>query len=78
MHIKQEPNEPMYVCVCNAVTDHAIREAAAAGVDTICELTMRTGCGACCGSCVPYATRLLEESQQASAEAQQIPVAIAA
>ncbi len=68
----------MYVCVCNGVTDQAIREAAAAGVDTLCELTMRTGCGACCGSCVSYASRVLEESRPASADARHIPVAIAA
>ena len=68
----------MYVCVCNAVTDQAIRDAAAAGVDTLCELTMRTGCGACCGSCVPYAAQLLEEARPAGAGASQNPVAIAA
>ncbi len=67
----------MYVCVCNAVTDQAIREAAAAGVSTVCELTMRTGCGACCGSCVPYAASLLDESQRARSEVQ-ASIAIAA
>ncbi len=67
----------MYVCVCNAVTDQAIREAAAAGVSTVCELTMRTGCGACCGSCVPYAASLLDESNRAQSESR-ATVAIAA
>jgi bacterioferritin-associated ferredoxin len=53
----------MYVCVCNGVTDHAIREVAAAGCRTIAELTMRTGCGATCGSCVEMAQQLLDEAQ---------------
>ena len=52
----------MYVCVCNGVTDHQVREVAAAGCRTLAELTMRTGCGAACGSCVEMARQLLEEA----------------
>ena len=51
----------MYVCLCNGVTDRQIREAAEAGCRTMSELTMRTGCGATCGSCVGMATQLLDE-----------------
>lgn len=51
----------VYVCVCNGVTDHQIREAAAAGCGSMAELTMRTGCGASCGCCVTTAARLLED-----------------
>jgi len=51
----------VYVCLCNGVTDRQIREAAEAGCRTMPELTMRTGCGATCGSCVAMATQLLEE-----------------
>jgi bacterioferritin-associated ferredoxin len=51
------------VCICNGVTDHAIRDVAAAGCRTIAELTMRTGCGASCGSCVEMAQQLLDEAQ---------------
>ncbi len=50
----------MYVCICNGVTDHQIREAAANGVRTVAELTMRTGCGASCGSCIDTAVALLD------------------
>jgi bacterioferritin-associated ferredoxin len=53
----------MYVCICNGVTDHAIRDAAAAGVTTLAELTMRTGCAATCGSCAGHAAALLAEAQ---------------
>lgn len=55
----------MYVCVCNAVTDRAIREAAAEGVASLEELTRRTGCGDCCGSCVEVARQILAESRPA-------------
>ena len=55
----------MYVCLCNGVTDRQIRDAAAAGCPTMSELTMRTGCGATCGSCVEMATSLLEDAQPA-------------
>ena len=51
----------MYVCICNGVTDHEIREVAAAGCTTLSELTMRTGCGATCGSCLEQAQQLLDE-----------------
>ena len=50
----------MYVCICNGVTDRQIREAAGSGVRSMAELTMRTGCGASCGSCVETATAILE------------------
>ena len=51
----------MYVCICNGVTDHQIREAAEAGCTSLTELTMRTGVGANCGSCLPSAEILLDE-----------------
>jgi len=40
----------MYVCICNAVTERAVRDAAARGIDTLDALTAETGSGACCGS----------------------------
>ena len=52
----------MYVCICNAVTDHAIRAAAASGVRTVVELRERTGCGDCCGSCEDLAAEILHAS----------------
>ena len=53
----------MYVCVCNGVTDHQVREVVAAGCRSLSELTMRTGCGAACGSCLEMARELIEEAQ---------------
>ncbi|MEO6226777.1 MAG: bacterioferritin-associated ferredoxin [Thermomonas sp.] len=51
----------MYVCICNGVTDHQIREAADAGCSSVSELTMRTGLGSTCGSCLPLAQAIMDE-----------------
>ena len=51
----------MYICICNGVTDRQIREAAEAGCASLAELTMRTGAGANCGSCLGAADALLDE-----------------
>ncbi|MFB9068222.1 (2Fe-2S)-binding protein [Pseudofulvimonas gallinarii] len=67
----------MYVCICNAVTDRAVREAAAQGVSCVGELTMRTGCGGGCGACVELAEQILQESASPSANGR-MGVAIAA
>ncbi|MET1162872.1 MAG: (2Fe-2S)-binding protein [Pseudoxanthomonas sp.] len=50
----------MYVCICNGVTDSQIRDAAASGVRSVAELTMRTGCGATCGTCLETAAGILD------------------
>ena len=55
----------MYVCICNGITDRDIRQAADAGCRSLAELTMRTGCGACCGSCLDTAAQVLEEARAA-------------
>jgi len=52
----------VYVCICNGVTDHQIRAAASDGCTTVAELTMRTGCGATCGSCLDMAGDLLAKA----------------
>jgi len=68
----------MYVCLCNGVTDREIRQTAAAGCRTMAELTMRTGCGAGCGSCVAVATDLLEAVHAESHETSHAAAAQAA
>ena len=55
----------MYVCICNGVTDRDIRQAADAGCRSLAELTMRTGCGATCGTCLDMAAQLLHEARAA-------------
>ncbi len=53
----------VYVCICNGVTDQQIQEAAQAGCQSVAELTMRTGCGSNCGSCLGVAAELLEQAR---------------
>ncbi|MFK2902122.1 (2Fe-2S)-binding protein [Dyella jejuensis] len=50
----------MYICLCNAVTDHDIRRAAADGVRSFAELQARTGCSDCCGCCETEARSVLD------------------
>lgn len=54
----------MYVCICNGVTDRQVRDAAQADCGSVPELTMRTGVGANCGSCLPLAEAIMAEVRQ--------------
>ena len=51
----------MYICLCNAITDRAIRQAAADGVSDLDELKRRTGCASTCGSCADLAEEVLRD-----------------
>ena len=51
----------MYVCLCNGVTDRHIRDAVDKGCTSVGELTMRTGCGANCGSCLDMAAEMIDQ-----------------
>ena len=64
----------MYVCICNGVTDHQIREAVANGCRSVAELTMRTGAGANCGTCLETAAAMLEPTHAERATAFPIPM----
>jgi len=55
----------MYVCICNAVTDSQIREAADAGVTNLWQLQSELGVATNCGSCKEVATEILGEKRQA-------------
>ncbi len=56
----------MYVCICNAVTEKEVRQAASDGArslqDLQCGLGVATGCGQCAGD----ACSLLESAAQAA------------
>lgn len=52
----------MYVCVCNAVTDGEIRNAAHSGCRSFTELRERLQVGTCCGRCSGCARRVLHET----------------
>ena len=53
----------VYVCLCNGVTDRHIRDAVDKGCSSVGELTMRTGCGANCGSCLDMAADMIAQMQ---------------
>jgi bacterioferritin-associated ferredoxin len=55
--------QAMYICVCKAISDRAIRRAVREdGVTSLRELARGHGLGTCCGKCVPQARELLGET----------------
>lgn len=52
----------MYICVCKAVTDKAIRNLVADGACSMRELKQCLGVGSQCGKCTPAAQDLLNRS----------------
>ncbi len=50
----------MYVCVCNAITDRDVRQAAKAGVASVAELGRELGVATNCGSCAELAQSILD------------------
>ncbi len=55
----------MYVCVCQAVTDGQIREAATGGARTLRDLRRELGIARECGSCAACARDCLREAHAA-------------
>ena len=56
---------PMYICICNAVTEKDVRECARRGCCSLDELSVELGVGAGCGRCRVVAKEILNESQSA-------------
>jgi bacterioferritin-associated ferredoxin len=63
----QWDQEIMYVCICNAITDKQIRQAAESGVEDFWELQRTLGVAAGCGSCKEMASAILSEGRLARA-----------
>ncbi len=57
----------MYVCVCQAVTDRQIREAATGGARTLRDLRRELGIARECGNCATCARDCLREAHAAPA-----------
>ena len=51
----------MYVCICNAITEREIRQAAELGVTSLQQLKDGLGVASCCGACATCARQILEE-----------------
>ena len=51
----------MYICICNAVTEKAVRECADKGACSVDELAAELGVGAGCGRCRDCASELLRD-----------------
>lgn len=56
----------MYVCVCHAVTETHIRQAAEAGVTSFTELQQRLAIATGCGSCESCAREVFERARAAA------------
>jgi bacterioferritin-associated ferredoxin len=50
----------MYVCLCNGITERAVRAAGDAGARTLGDLQAMTGCATSCGSCAEVAMQVLD------------------
>lgn len=52
----------MYVCICNAVTDHAIRRAVRGGTVSFEQLRFELGVSRTCGRCEAHARSVMAEA----------------
>lgn len=51
----------MYICICNALTDRKIRDAAQNGAERPAEVYKACGCAAKCGTCVKAVRKIVDE-----------------
>lgn len=65
----------MYVCVCSAVTERQIYQAARAGATTLKDLRRDLGVTSECGRCATCARQCLREAQNCDTGAMQLAVA---
>jgi bacterioferritin-associated ferredoxin len=56
----------MVVCVCNAIREREVRDAARAGCTTPCAAYARLGRMPKCGQCVPFARAIIAEERAAA------------
>lgn len=56
----------MLVCVCNAIRECQVREAARSGSTTPCQAYRQLGRQAKCGQCTSYARMIIDEERAAA------------
>ena len=52
---------PVYVCLCNGLTDRHVRDAAHAGASRPSEVYQHCGCAAQCGTCSRNVRRMIDD-----------------
>ena len=64
-HYKYLPApRPVYVCICNSVTDRDIRDAASRGARTVKDLRRELGVASDCGKCASCAHEVLCDARR--------------
>lgn len=56
----------MVVCVCNAIREKDVREAARAGAESPCQAYATLGRRPRCGQCVPFAREIISAERAAA------------
>jgi len=56
----------MIVCVCNAIREHDVRQAARSGARSTCAAYRSLGRQAKCGQCIPFAKAIIAEERAAA------------
>ena len=56
----------MVVCVCNAIREREVREAARNGAVSACQAYRQLGLAPKCGQCVPFAREIIKEERAAA------------
>jgi bacterioferritin-associated ferredoxin len=62
----------MYVCICNAITDKQIRQAAESGVTSLWELQKELGVASNCGKCGEMAVSIIRETRRSQEPAEPV------
>ena len=56
----------MVVCVCNAIREQEVREAARSGAQSACQAYRALGRQAKCGQCVAFAREIIAQERDAA------------
>ncbi len=56
----------MVVCICNAIREQDVREAARGGARSACQAYRALGRQPKCGQCVPFARSIIDEERAAA------------
>jgi bacterioferritin-associated ferredoxin len=56
----------MVVCVCNAIRERDVREAARGGATSACQAYRALGRQPKCGQCIPFAREIIDEERAAA------------